>query len=250
MGSQSKAKRRLDWLPVAMIFLSFLLALAVAFKHRGDSLAGLVDEVEYNRLALGLLAGRGYDSTYRLPGFPAFVALVYAIAGKRFVAVFAVHAVLWAVCLALVYRIALLVTESRRVSIVALALCVLWWPFYPGLVPTMMTEMLASVLIALSVYAMLSALLFLGKPEEVVKMTLLSGTEISIEAADFMFLIVSLAQMGNLDEAKKQIQQGLASTRLIRPRMEALPRSHWLRVQRFPMSDEAREALRPFFVQV
>ena len=99
------------------------------------------------------------------------------------------------------------------------------------------------------VYAMLSALLFLGKPEEVVKMTLLSGSEISIEAADFMFLIVSLAQMGNLDEAKKQIQQGLASTRLIRPRMEALPRSHWLRVQRFPMSDEAREALRPFFVQ-
>jgi len=100
-----------------------------------------------------------------------------------------------------------------------------------------------------SVYAMLSALLFLSKPDEVV--ATVSGLEddTSADSADFAFRIVALAQAGLADSAKSALQKGLKNSRLIRPRMDVYPRSYWQRLMRFPMPDDARETLRPFFAQ-
>lgn len=154
------ALRRRDgyyWGAASAVAVSFLIALAVAYSHRNDCFAGLIDEAEYNRLALAILGGGRYDSTYWLPGFPAFAAGVYAVCGRSLLNVYIAHAFLWAICLGLIHSIALRTTQNRTTAFVALLMCILWWPFYTNLVPRMMTEMLASVLLAGALLACLAA---------------------------------------------------------------------------------------------
>ena len=50
-----------------------------------------------------------------------------------------------------------------------------------------------------------------------------------------------------LDDAKRLLQRALRLTHILRPRWQAFPHSYWLRLLRYPLSDEAREALRPYF---
>ncbi len=157
MSCNARDVNKLHRLTSAAIMLSFLLALAIAYLHRNDSLAGLIDEAEYNRLALAILSHQEYDSTYWLPGFPAFVAVVYAIFGQSLLAVYAAHAVLWVACLVAVYFIALRTLKDPATAATAVLLCVLWWPFYTNLIPRMMTEMLASLLVAGALLACITA---------------------------------------------------------------------------------------------
>lgn len=204
MHTVERKVRQIDWVPVIIIGLSFVLALFLAFKHRGDSLAGLIDEAEYHRLALGLLDGLGYDSTYWLPGFPAFIALIYAVVGPRLAAVYAAHAVLWAVCLALVYRISFLITQSRPISLLTLALCTLWWPFCTNMVPRMRTEMLASVLMAASVYAVLSAIRSGARPVALVAGVLLAATALTKSVAAILIPLAALYLLFAGKDLKRQ----------------------------------------------
>lgn len=52
---------------------SVLLKLVLAFVVRHD--AAILDEAAYLELAQGLAAGRGFDGTFRPPGYPAFLAI-------------------------------------------------------------------------------------------------------------------------------------------------------------------------------
>ncbi|MGB9593633.1 MAG: tetratricopeptide repeat protein [Anaerolineae bacterium] len=61
-------------------------------------------------------------------------------------------------------------------------------------------------------------------------------------------LVAALAQMGRVDEAVAAVQDYLDAGRPILPYRNRLPYSHWLRLRRYPMPDEAVEALRPYFV--
>jgi len=61
-------------------------------------------------------------------------------------------------------------------------------------------------------------------------------------------LVATLAQMGRVDEAVATVQDHLDASRVIRPHWNCLPYSYWLRIRRYPMPDEAVEALRPYFV--
>lgn len=67
------------------------------------------------------------------------------------------------------------------------------------------------------------------------------------ESSAMLALTAALAQAGNLDDAKRLLQRALRLTHILRPRWQAFPRSYWLRLLRYPLSDEAREALRPYF---
>lgn len=51
-----------------------------------------------------------------------------------------------------------------------------------------------------------------------------------------------------IDEAVKAIRGYQQFTRWARPYCRILPYSYWLRLRRYPMPDEAVEALRPYFV--
>ncbi len=68
------------------------------------------------------------------------------------------------------------------------------------------------------------------------------------DLALLLALVAALAQMGRVDEAIATVQDYLNLRRLIRPYWKRLPYSYWLRLRRYPMPDEAVEALRPHFV--
>jgi len=67
------------------------------------------------------------------------------------------------------------------------------------------------------------------------------------ESSAMLTLTAALAQAGKLEDAKRLLQRALRLTHILRPRWEAFPRSYWLRLLRYPLSDEAHEALRPYF---
>ncbi|GAB4409030.1 MAG: hypothetical protein Kow00123_22260 [Anaerolineales bacterium] len=72
--------------------------------------------------------------------------------------------------------------------------------------------------------------------------------EQSNESVWVLALVAALAQMGRVDEAIATVQDYLNLRRLVRPYWKRLPYSFWLRLRRYPMPDEAVEALRPYFV--
>ena len=61
--------------------LALAARLPLAFDRYDASL--VPDAGGYLRLADGLLAGRGYPTDYRTPGYPAFIALIQLLPGRR-----------------------------------------------------------------------------------------------------------------------------------------------------------------------
>ncbi len=80
------------------------------------------------------------------------------ITGPKPFALFIVHSLLFGVALVIIYSISLLVTESRQISLLTVGLSTLWLPVYKRMVPVVMPEMLATVLIAGTLWALLVAI--------------------------------------------------------------------------------------------
>jgi hypothetical protein len=98
------------------------------------------------------------------------------------------------------------------------------------------------------VYARLSARLFLEQPQEVCDI-MDEGYKSNPNDTALTLYVAALAQAGQSDKAEEMLKHGLKYTRFLRPRRERFPLSRWLRLQRFPMSDDARETLKAYFVQ-
>ena len=148
----------------AILAVVILTAFAVSFSlalARGPRVAADLqnDSVGYHQLATSILSRFSYEKcTFQAPGYPAFLALVYAVAGaQRMWPVYLVQAMLFAACLLLVYGISLRITQNAGMSILAVCACATWWRFYK-IVGEVMTETLAAVLVAASVYVLLLAI--------------------------------------------------------------------------------------------
>ncbi len=97
-------------------------------------------------------------------------------------------------------------------------------------------------------YARLCALLLTEQPEDVHDL-ISQDYRTNPNDTALIFLVASLAQLGRLEEAEDALRHRLKHSRFMRPKWEKLPPSYWLRLQRFPMPEEARKALKPYFVQ-
>lgn len=156
---------------IGFLLFAALASSVVVYKHRADTGdAATIDGTDYDALATSIMTkgtydgqfvmyggSYSYDSSFRAPGYPAFLALVYTIAGHRFVAVYAAQAVLFVATLLLVYLIVFSITALRSQAVIAAGLCAIWPLFYVDLVPTVLTEMLAAFLIAASLLCVIAA---------------------------------------------------------------------------------------------
>ena len=144
---------------LAEAFLAALiLGLGVLLHFGRRGLSDLVyDEKSYSHLAISLWQRHVYDDTYRAPGYPFFVALVYGIFGLRPVAVFALHGLLFLAQLWLTFRLALRITRHRGQALLTLWLCALWPPFYEA-IPILYTEVFFAVQLGLSLWLLYQAM--------------------------------------------------------------------------------------------
>lgn len=96
-------------------------------------------------------------------------------------------------------------------------------------------------------YAWLTAKLLLGHGLDVLALATGRYQSSLNESSALLALTAALAQAPRLDDAKQLLRRALRLTHILRPKRQAFPRPYWLRLLRYPMSDEAREALRPYF---
>jgi len=151
--------RRDSLLCLGIAALALIVRLIYVASLSSGDVVGSIDAAGYDRLARNLLAGRGfslckvppyYPTNIRTPLYPAFVAVVYALAGERPEAVAAAQALLDSGTTLLVGTFVGRLT-NRRVGLVAAAL----YALTPGQVQysgALMTETLLAFLIALTVW--------------------------------------------------------------------------------------------------
>jgi 4-amino-4-deoxy-L-arabinose transferase-like glycosyltransferase len=145
--------------PLAVILLvASVLSIASVTLHHKSELRN--DALSNHDLAVALITRNTYEAPYRPPGYPAFLALVYAIAGPRPIAAYFVQAALFVAALYLVFRIALHITHRERTALIAIGLCALWRPFYLA-IPMLLSEILNGFFVAA---ALLILLLAIEKP--------------------------------------------------------------------------------------
>lgn len=144
------------WLVIAV---AVLLSFTFAITQRAGSPDELVsDSAVYHSLGARLASeGSLGDATYWPPGYPALLALVYTVVGHSLWAVYLVQSLLLGVTLFLVHRIALHITRSKAAALIAVSLCALWPPMWIA-VGDVMTEMLASALVAASLWLLIVAM--------------------------------------------------------------------------------------------
>jgi 4-amino-4-deoxy-L-arabinose transferase-like glycosyltransferase len=144
-----------DWKPWALIASGALIGLAFVWRHRADTLATLVgDAGGYHKMGLALLQEGKVFPGLEPPGYPAYVAAVYAITGGHPVAIYLSHLLLLAVTLLVVYNIALLVTANQATALITIGLCAVWLPFqlYAA---KLLTETLSGLLVAVVIWNIL-----------------------------------------------------------------------------------------------
>jgi 4-amino-4-deoxy-L-arabinose transferase-like glycosyltransferase len=128
------------------------------------------DGYHYDELARSLLAGDGYElagepSAFRAPGFPLFLALVYALSAKSYFAAYFSLCLLGSLAVYWTYRAGCLLADERtgRIAAVLLAL----YPPHIYFATLFASENLFVTLLALA--------LFLGAQSELRRGTLLAG---------------------------------------------------------------------------
>lgn len=140
------------------LLLALILGAGVLLRFGRRGIPDLVyDEKAYSSLATSLWQRHAYDDTYRAPGYPFFVALVYGIFDRRPGAVFALQALLLLAQLWLTFRLALRITQHRGQALLTLWLCALWPPFYEA-IPILNTEILFAVQLGLSFWLLYQAM--------------------------------------------------------------------------------------------
>jgi len=139
------------------IILFALLVGLLAATHRNCAKPSLFgDENTYHKLALALVHHQPYFTTDKPPGYPAFVALVYAVVGPRPLALYFMQAVVFVLTLLLIYKVALAVSEDVKTALLTIALCALWIPFHIY-VAKELSEILNGLIIALALWCVMAA---------------------------------------------------------------------------------------------
>lgn len=200
--------------------LSSLLVFAVAFGTRlffvvfAPFIAG--DSTDYQRIALNMLSGNGYalhdavPTTYRLPGYPIFIAAVYATTGAAPQGVLLMQASVGALAIWLLYLLGRL-TIGERPSVVGSLLA----GAYPHLAfysATFLTETLTSCLL---IAAILLVRLAIGA-RRFAPLTLGAGFMCALAALSSNFLAaLPLVLATALLLARRSIRIGLACSLLL-----------------------------------
>lgn len=116
------------------------------------------DSREYLAIARDLLEGRPVDSTLRTPGYPAFLVLCFrAAGGENLAVVLVVQAILHALTILCVFRLALRLTGRYWLSVAAGGTLLL--PNFTLGIPSLLTEELAVFLLAATLLLLLEAVL-------------------------------------------------------------------------------------------
>ncbi len=116
------------------------------------------DSREYLAIARDLMEGRPVDSTLRTPGYPAFLALCFrAAGGENLTVVLVVQAILHALTILCVFRLACRLTGSFALSAVVGGALLL--PNFTLGIPSLLTEELAVFLLAATLLVLLEAIL-------------------------------------------------------------------------------------------
>lgn len=143
-----------------LVTISFVLSFGYALARCPSAPELLVsDSSEYHSLGVSILREHSFQGwVFRAPGYPAFLATVYSIAGAESLRpVYFAQSVLLAITLLLVFRIAVYLTRDERTSLVAVALCALWPPIWLA-VGAVLTEIWAAALVAGSIWLLLSVM--------------------------------------------------------------------------------------------
>ena len=115
------------------------------------------DAAAYDWLAMDLLRGEGFNSTYRTPLYPAVLAGIYYVFGHNYYPVYVIQALVNVVSLALIMLICSRVFGVRAVGLLVAGLFIIYRPFYAASV-MLLTECIAILLVAAMVLSVLSAL--------------------------------------------------------------------------------------------
>lgn len=152
--SKAQSVPPLLWIVLAAVVL-ISMGCALRFAPRSPDVL-ISDSSEYSSLAVSMVEGHSYQNClFRAPGYPAFLAAIYLLAGHdRLWPVYLAQSLLLALTLFLLYRIAFYVTNDRRASIVAVCLCAVWPPLYLA-AGAVLTEILSGALIAASLWLLI-----------------------------------------------------------------------------------------------
>ena len=194
---EAGAARRRRWLLLAALFLlAFLLRLYAAAAYAAEPSA---DAADYQRLAEGLAAGRGYVSedglptAWRPPGYPAFLACVYAVAGPSVHAATVVQAALGGFTVLLLAALGGVVA-GRREGLLAGLLAAL----YPGFfwLPRLLLSENLALFLLLAALCAAAALARAWRPWCALGMGLLLGVGTLVRGPNILFTFVLLLWLG------------------------------------------------------
>ncbi len=152
-------RTRERWLLALVLIVALALRLVYVLSMEPEIF--WFDGREYSRLAQGLLEGgaytdiHGYPSAFWPPGYPFFLAGIYAVFGPSVTVVRVVQAFLGAVICALAYLIARR-WLSRRAALLAAALAGIY-PLHIYMVGTLFSTTLQTVLLGGATYLALRA---------------------------------------------------------------------------------------------
>lgn len=142
-----------------LLILTFFVGLFFCLQHRFDGPNALkADALGYHRMAIRLLNSGVYTGTYRAPGYPAFVTIVYSLFGEHPVAVFVFQALLFTSSVLLVALSFTLITGQSKLGFAAAIAMALFPPFYLFMICELLTETLALFLITLLIWLLLLTL--------------------------------------------------------------------------------------------
>ncbi len=135
-----------------LVVCAVLIGLSVIVGNRGDSASKLTaDALDYHNLAMQILTSHTYGSTYRVPVYPAFLALIYSFAGQNLVAVYLAQFMLFIAALIVTFKTCYYVTKSTVCSLLTVFMCIMWFSFWRS-ITEVLTEILALFLISVCVW--------------------------------------------------------------------------------------------------
>jgi 4-amino-4-deoxy-L-arabinose transferase-like glycosyltransferase len=139
----------------APLLIIFLIALGARLAYVASISPQYLspDSGDWNRLALGLLGGSGYDSTFRGPVYPLFLAGIYALFGFSVAAARVFQALAGAATAIIIFFIANEIF-SKRAALIAAAVVALY-PYLIYFSGDILSETLFTFLISLCVYFLL-----------------------------------------------------------------------------------------------
>ncbi|MBV9868318.1 MAG: glycosyltransferase family 39 protein [Abitibacteriaceae bacterium] len=138
----SRRKATLTWLLLVAFLIRFSAVLALRDIHAGPGDEMGADGIEFNMLALQVAHGLGYTwghsptisphsvghpTAFRAPGFPLFLAIIYAIAGENYVLAYLSFCLLGTLSCLLTYLLARELFSARQ-ALLSTTLAVVYLP--------------------------------------------------------------------------------------------------------------------------